>query len=278
MIHAVVFALVLSAAEPAGLYFEQTTVVRLAGAVAGPGVRSRVWHAGRRLRLEAGDSAGGPALVLRLDEGRAFRLDPEAKVAVELDASRLRARSHQDASVAASLMGGEDTLRSAPLEGTRTIAGHRCRGFRLRGRAGEPRRLGRRGRPGGPGVFADFLEWSGAAQALGGLVAAIRELPGFPLETRTRVSVLGETQETIATVTADPRRPAAGGAVRGAGGLARRVRETLNDGGLPDEDPDLDRRQRRGPLRHGLRRARHHASRGAGCSSWWRAPSSACST
>jgi hypothetical protein len=33
-------------------------------------------------------------------------------------------------------------------------------------------------------------------------VAAVRELPGFPLETRTRVSVLGETQETIATVTA----------------------------------------------------------------------------
>ena len=30
----------------------------------------------------------------------------------------------------------------------------------------------------------------------------MRELPGFPLETRTRVSVLGETQETVATVTA----------------------------------------------------------------------------
>ena len=96
MIHAAVLTLILSAAEPAGLYFEQTTVVRPAGAVAGPGVRSRVWHAGRRLRLEAGDSAGGPALVLRLDEGRAFRLDPEAKVAVELDASRLRARSHEE--------------------------------------------------------------------------------------------------------------------------------------------------------------------------------------
>ena len=50
-------------------------------------------------------------------------------------------------------------------------------------------------------VFADFLEWSGAAQALPGLVAAIRELPGFPLETRTRVSVLGESQETVSTVT-----------------------------------------------------------------------------
>jgi len=213
VIHAALLALVLSAAEPAGLYFEQTTVVRPKDAAAastpeagrpsgGPGVRSRVWHAGRRLRLEAGDVAGGPALVLRLDDGRALRLDPEAKVAVELDAARLRARSHEDASVAASLMGGEETLRPTPLQGVRTIAGHRCRGFRLRGRQTTLDVWVAEDVPAGPGVFADFLEWSGAAQALGGLVAAIRELPGFPLETRTRVSVLGETQETIATVTA----------------------------------------------------------------------------
>jgi len=51
-------------------------------------------------------------------------------------------------------------------------------------------------------VFADFLEWSGAGQALSGLVAAVRALPGFPLETRMRVSVLGEVQETVSTVTA----------------------------------------------------------------------------
>jgi hypothetical protein len=98
--------------------------------------------------------------------------------------------------------GGEDALRSSPLEGSRTIAGHRCRGFRLRGRQTSLDVWVAEDVPAGPGVFADFLEWSGAAQALGGLVAAIRELPGFPLETRTRVSVLGETQETIATVTA----------------------------------------------------------------------------
>jgi hypothetical protein len=201
VIHAALFALVLSAAEPAGLYFEQTTVVRPQGAVAGPGVRSRVWHAGRRLRLEAGDEAGGPALVLRLDEGRVFRLDPEEKVAVELDASRLRSRSHQDASVAAALMGGEDTMRPSPLPGVRTIAGHPCRGFRLRGRQATLDVWVAEDVAVGPGLFADFLEWSGAAQALGGLVAAVRELPGFPLETRTRVSVLGEPQETIATVT-----------------------------------------------------------------------------
>ena len=203
MIHAALFALVLSAPEPAGLYFEQTTVVRPAGKAAeGPGVRSRVWHAGKRLRLEAGDVPGGPALVLRLDEGRVLRLDPEAKVAVELDPSRLRARSHEDASLAASLMGSEDALRTTPIEGRRTIAGHPCRGFRLRGRQTSVDVWVAEDVPAGPGVFADFLEWSGAAQALSGLVAAVRELPGFPLETRTRVSVVGETQETIATVTA----------------------------------------------------------------------------
>ena len=202
MIHAALFALLLSAppAGTAGLYFEQTTVVRPGGEAAGPGVRSRVWHAERRLRLEAGDEPGGPALVLRLDEGRALRLDPEARVAVELDVTRLRARSHQDASVAGSFLG--EALRPAPLEGRRTIAGHACRGFRLRGRQASVDVWVAEDLPAGAAAFADFLEWSGADQALGGLVAAIRELPGFPLETRTRVCVLGETHETVATVTA----------------------------------------------------------------------------
>jgi hypothetical protein len=202
VVHVALFALALSTAEPAGLYFEQTTVVRPAGGTAeGPGVRSRVWHAGKRLRLEAGDAPGGPALVLRLDEGRALRLDPEARVAVEIDPSRLRARSHGDASLAASLMGSGESLRTAPIEGRRTIAGHPCRGFRLRGGQTNVDVWVADDLPVGPGVFADFLEWSGAAQALSGLVAAVRDLPGFPLETRTRVSVLGETQETVATVT-----------------------------------------------------------------------------
>ena len=188
--------------ELPGLYFEQTTVVRKEGVAAGPGVRSRVWHAARRLRLEAGDAPGGPALVLRLDEGRVLRLDPEEKVAVEIDSARLRARAHQDASVAASLMGADEVLRRSPLEGRRTIAGHACRGFRLRGRDTAVDVWVAEDLPVGAGLFADFLEWSGAAQSLGPLIAAIRELPGFPLETRTRVSVLGEMQETVATVTA----------------------------------------------------------------------------
>ena len=169
-------------------------------ASAGSGVKSRVWHAAHRMRLEAGDTPGGPALVLRLDEGRALRLDPEAKVAFEIDPKALRARSHQDASVAGSLIGAEELLRTTALAGKRLIAGHACRGYRLRSRAASVELWVAADLP-RASVFADFLEWSGAAQAMPGLVAAIRELPGFPLETRTRVSVLGESQETISTVT-----------------------------------------------------------------------------
>ncbi len=194
-------ALASTETPAAGLYFEQTTVVVPEGGAAGSGVRSRVWHSARRMRLEAGDVPGGPALVLRLDEGRALRLDPEARLATEIDPKALRARSHQDASVAASLMGGEDALRTTALPGRRTIAGHACRGFRLKSRTASMELWVAADLPRGAAVFADFLEWSGATQALPGLVAAIRELPGFPLETRTRVSVLGETQETVSTVT-----------------------------------------------------------------------------
>jgi hypothetical protein len=192
-----------SSTTSAGLYFEQTTVVVAPqGASPGAGVRSRVWHAEGRMRLEAGDAPGGPALVLRLDEGRALRLEPESKVAYEIDPAGLRARSHQDASVVASLMGGvDDAMRTTALQGQRTIAGHACQGFRLKNRTASVELWVAADLPRGGAVFADFLEWSGAAQALPGLVAAIRELPGFPLETRARVSVLGETQETLSTVT-----------------------------------------------------------------------------
>jgi hypothetical protein len=189
-----------SDAEPQGLYFEQTTRVVTKDATESSGVRSRVWHGERRMRLEAGDLPGGPALVLRLDEGRALRLDPEAKVAFEIDPAALRARSHQDASVASTLIGADDDLRTTPLAGRRTIAGHVCSGYRLRSRAANVEVWVASDLP-RASVFADFLEWSGAAQALPGLVTAIRELPGFPLETRTRVSVLGQSQETVSTVT-----------------------------------------------------------------------------
>ena len=50
-------------------------------------------------------------------------------------------------------------------------------------------------------AFGEFLEWTGAADAMAGLWTEMRKLPGFPLETRALVNVLGEAHETISTVT-----------------------------------------------------------------------------
>jgi hypothetical protein len=203
--HVTVLTFALLAAQPtSGLYFEQTTIVYLGGEPAGPGVRTRAWHHGQSMRLEAADAEGGPALVLRLDLDRAFRLDPERRVAIELDMARLRARSQEDAAVAGGLMGGgeEGAVRTTALEGTRTVAGYACRGFRLRGPSVQMLVWVAQGLPVGVETFADFLEWSGASRSLGGLLAELRALPGFPLQTRTRVDVLGEMRETVTTVTA----------------------------------------------------------------------------
>ena len=87
----------------------------------------------------------------------------------------------------------------------RTIAGHACRGFRIAGPSFAVEIWVAAGVPARADVFADFLDWSGAAQALTGLVAAVRALPGFPLETRMRVSVLGEVKETRLHRHTDPR-------------------------------------------------------------------------
>jgi hypothetical protein len=156
------------------------------------------------MRLEAADAAGGPALILHLDQDRAWRLDPERQVAVELDGARLRARSQADAAFAGGLMGGgdEDAVRSTPLEGTRTIAGHECRGFRIVGPSVQMVVWVAEDLPVGVDVFTDFLEWSGASRSLGGLLAGVRALPGFPLRTHTRLEALGEIRETVSTVTA----------------------------------------------------------------------------
>ena len=55
--------------------------------------------------------------------------------------------------------------------------------------------------PVGVSAFTEFLEWSGAAQSMGGFLDELRKLPGFPLQTRSRVTVLGRVQETLSTVT-----------------------------------------------------------------------------
>ncbi len=200
----------LAAAPTPDVYFEQTTVVYAAGRPAGPGVVSRVWSAGRRLRLEPGGTVDGPALVLRLDEGKAYRIDPARKRVVVVDLAKLRARAQMDISLAGDLMGaGEEAgVRTAALREGKTIAGHVCRGFRITGSSAV---LDLYVAPDLPGIsaFADFLEWSGASESMAGFVDELRKLPGFPLETHSRVTVLGEVQETLSTITRVTVAPAA---------------------------------------------------------------------
>ena len=85
---AVTLALLAAVPPMPGLYFEQTTIVYVGGQPAGPGVHTRTWHAEQGMRLEAGDTSGGTALILRLDLDRAWRLDPDQRAAVTTD-SRL---------------------------------------------------------------------------------------------------------------------------------------------------------------------------------------------
>ena len=195
-------ALLLLAPGTDGVYFEQLTISSSAGRAPGPGVASRVWYAGRRMRHEAGDGAGS-ALLLQLDLGKAYRLAPETRTVIELDLERLRTRAHMDAAMAGDLMGVDPSegARSAPLAGERTIAGHPCRGFRIAAGGAVLHVYVAKDVPLGVDAFADFLEWSGAAASFAGLIEEIRSLPGFPLETRSRVSVLGVDHETVSSVT-----------------------------------------------------------------------------
>ncbi len=133
------------------------------------------------MRLEPGNTVDGPALILRIDQGKAYRVDPGQKTVV-LDLERLRARAQMDLSLAGDLMGaGEDArVRTSALRGTRTIAGHVCRGFRISGPSAVLDLYVATDLPVGISAFADFLEWSGATQSMAGLVEELRKLPGFP--------------------------------------------------------------------------------------------------
>jgi hypothetical protein len=198
------FALLLANGPVPGLYFEQTTVTYSSGRPTGPGVASRVWYSGKRMRLEAGDEKDGPAFILRLDPPAAYRLEPVHRRAVRVDVDRLRTQSQMDLSMAGDLMGaGEDEgrVRTRPLATRRTIGGLPCEGFRITAGSTVMDLYVTRSLPVGIEAFAAFLEWSGASQALGGLMAEVRKLPGFPMETRSQVTVLGEVHETRATVT-----------------------------------------------------------------------------
>jgi len=196
-------ALLLAAAAPRAVHFEQTTSVIEAGRPAGPGIVSRVWVSGPRLRLEPGAIADGRALILRLDQGRGWRLDPQRKVAVVLDLETLRARAHMDSSAAADLMGagGDAPVRAVSRPGLRTIAGRRCSVWRLSAATTTMEVCLAPSVPVGVEAFADLLHWSGADASLAPLLDRLRELRGFPLETRSRVTILGEPHETLSTVT-----------------------------------------------------------------------------
>lgn len=194
----------LAAAGAAGgdVYFEQTTVSTTPGAAAGPGVTTRVWYSGKKMRMEAGDVAQGPAFVLRLDTGRAWRIDPAKKTALAVDLDLLRAQAQMDMAMAGDLMGAEEgAARTTPLRSGKTIAGYPCRGFRIASAASVVDVYVTDALPVGMDAFADFLEWSGATQSLAGLMGELRRLPGFPLQTRSRVTVLGKEHETVSTVT-----------------------------------------------------------------------------
>lgn len=204
MAAAALFALGLAAAVAGGgdVYFEQTTVSTTRGVTAGPGVASRVWYSGKKMRMEAGDQRGGPAFVLRLDTGRAWRLDPVKKAAIAIDLERLRAQAQMDLAMAGDLMGAEEgAARTTPLREGKTIAGFRCRGYRIRSASSVVDVYVTDALPVGMDAFADFLEWSGATQSLAGLIEELRRLPGFPLLTRSRVTVMGTVHETVSTVT-----------------------------------------------------------------------------
>jgi len=191
-------ALVPVAPAQAELYYEQSVQMTRDGQ-ATQSTSARVYWAGRRVRLETGDAV----FVLQLDTGRAFRLLPAEKLAVELDAERLQARSQLDLSSASDAMdAGEDAIvRSTRLAEIRTIAGYACQGYRLRSGSAVMDVYVSTKVPLGIEAFSEFLQWTGASQSLPGFLNELRELPGFPLQTRARLKSDGHVYETTSTVT-----------------------------------------------------------------------------
>src|SRR5262245_4165115 len=129
MMVAASLSLLLAASAPTSVTFEQTTVAHVGDQAAGPGVVARVFYAGKRMRLEPVNAPAGTALVLRLDEGKAWRLDPSRRQAVALDLQRMRDESQMDVNMAGQLMGVvEGGVRTESLAEARLIDGHRCQG------------------------------------------------------------------------------------------------------------------------------------------------------
>jgi hypothetical protein len=198
------FAVLAAAAAPPSrdVSFEQKVTTTVDGHVGRP-VTSRVYWSGRRIRLESGDPFDPLVLLVDLGRNRAYRLQGSARQALVVDLDRLRSQAHLEFSTAGDHMEAdvEDSFRTQALSGRRVIAGYTCEGYQIRG---GPTRMDvwiARRVPLDMDLFAEFLEWSGADQSLGGLLPQMRKLPGFPLETRTRVTAGAHVYETQATIT-----------------------------------------------------------------------------
>ena len=194
--------LAAAAAPPSSdIVFEQTSATTVDGKT-GPTVRSRVYWSGRKVRLESGDGEGPLVMLLDLEHDRAYRLDASSKTAERIDVDAMRARSHLGFAAAGDRLGAgdEDAVRTQPLTGSRLIAGYKCTGHRLR--AGETRIdvWLASDVPVDTEAVAEFLDWSGASSAMGGLLPAMRALGGFPMETRSQVTSEGHVYETRASV------------------------------------------------------------------------------
>lgn len=189
---------VLVPAPPVQAYYEQTVRMTRDGETS-QSTSVKVYWAGRRMRMETDDAI----FVLQLDTGQAFRLVPAEKLAVQLDTDRLRARSQIDLSTASDAMdAGEDAnVRDSPLAEIKTIAGYKCVGHRLRSGAALMDVYLSSQVPLSVDTFTEFLRWSGASQSLPGFLDVLRELPGFPLETRARLQADGHLYETVSTIT-----------------------------------------------------------------------------
>lgn len=189
------------AAPPRSVFFEQTSSSTVDGKP-GDTLRSRVFWSGHKVRMESGDTFRPGVLLLDLETERALRLDPAAKTATVLDMSALRAQTNLGFSMAGDAVGGDDDrFRTSELEGTRTIAGFTCQGHRIKGPNARIDVWTGAAVPVPMKMFEEFLSWSGAAQALGGLLPEIQKLRGFPLETRSRFTVSGHVYESVATIT-----------------------------------------------------------------------------
>jgi len=201
MIAVLTFLLATAAAAPRSVFFEQTSSSTVDGQ-AQTTLRSRVYWRGHNVRLESGDLLQPTVLLLDLENERAVRLDPKAKTAAELDMKALRAQTNLGFSMAGDTVSDDnDRFRTTDIEGARTIAGYSCRGHRIRSKNARVDVWTGAAVPVPMKMFEEFLDWSGAAQSLGGLLPEIQQLPGFPLETRSRFTVNGHVYESVATIT-----------------------------------------------------------------------------